>query len=122
MITFIPYGALILPTVEFLGLVGVSSLMLATAIVSLIWVLSMAARLIGERPEKVVATLLKPILAAATMASVVFLISRIVSPTIEVLLGLVILGTMIYLTLIYVLTKGEIFREVSTLTKRLIAS
>ena len=62
----------------------------------------------------VIATVLKPFLASALMAVVVFIISLYLPKNLVVLIGLIILGMLIYSAAIFLLAKNKIFETLKT--------
>ena len=107
----LPYIVLLVPAALFLGIVGVSMLMLVQTTMSLIWVLIVASRLTDIRSGAVIRDLLRPTAAAATMGICIFALSIVLAPTIPSLMGLIVIGILLYAVAAHFASKGTIIRE-----------
>lgn len=117
IILLIPYLVLLVPAAAFFGIVGVSILMLAQTMISLIWVLIVASKLTDVGSGTIFRDLLRPTAPAAIMGMCILAASMVLPPTIPSLAGLVGLGILIYAAGAHFASHGTIIREFASMIR-----
>jgi len=120
-ITFAVYAALLIPAVVYWGIVGVSILMLAIVIISLIWVLKMASGIVGGSLGQIGRSIWKPALAASSMGALTYAVSTLLPVNLLSLVELVALGVAFYALLIYALNRKVLKKEIESLVGALLS-
>jgi O-antigen/teichoic acid export membrane protein len=116
-ICFVIYVVLLVPATIYGGILGVSSLMLAITLISVLWVWHMASGLANEPLSTIGKLLWKPAFASVAMAAIVYWSSTLVAAGLVTLIVLVALGIATYGAIVYALNMRIFGNEARSLIR-----
>jgi len=116
-VTFVIYVVLLVPAAIFGGILGVSLLLLAITLTSVLWVWHMASGLVNESLRTIGKLLWKPAFASVAMAAIVYWSSTLVAAGLVTLIVLVALGIATYGAIVYALNMRTFRNEARSLIR-----
>jgi O-antigen/teichoic acid export membrane protein len=114
-VTSAMYFVFLVPAIFYWELVGVAALFLFGAIASLVWVLLMVAEILRFSLADELRMLIVPVAASAIMAVLTFGVGILMGSTMLSLGIQVMVAIPAYFVCVFLMTKGEIVREVKAL-------
>jgi len=116
IVMIIPFIALLIPAVKYLGLDGVALLFVGVIFVQLVWVTLSVSRILSYPPlEDLRLVYAIPVAASIAMAAVVVSIWLIMGTSIVTLIVQIFVGFAVYGAVVIAATRGEIIQEMRSM-------